>query len=98
MRITEGSLALRASHAVQATLEGHHSITAWAGNDRVQQSQDVRVTMSGADAGARLQQLAGSHASVAAASASAAHTRAMVRQAASHAVHAPVIAPGQLSA
>jgi hypothetical protein len=98
MRITEGSLAFSGSHAVQATLEGHQSVTAWAGSDRVQQSQDVRITMSGADAGAHLQRLVGSQAYAAAASASAAHARAMVRHAASHAVLAPAIAPGQLTA
>jgi hypothetical protein len=98
MRISEGSLAFSASHTVQATLEGHDSVTAWAGSDRAQGSQDVRITMSGADAATHLQQLAGSHGYAAAASASAGHVRAMVRQSASHAAHAPAIAPRQLSA
>jgi hypothetical protein len=99
MRITEGALAFSASHAVQATLEGHHSVTAWAGGDRTQQAQDVRITVSGADASAHLQSLAaGQRAYQAAAAASEAHARAMVRHAASHAVRPPAIAPGQLSA
>lgn len=100
MRISEGSVALSASHAVQATLEGHQSVTAWAGGDRVQETQDVRITLSGADAATQLRQLAGSHAysAAASASASAARVRAMVRQSASHAVRPPAIAPGQLAA
>ena len=98
MRITEGTVAFSASHAVQATLEGHHSVTAWAGSDHVQQSEDVRLSMSGAGAATHLQQLAGSQLNAASASASVAHVRAMVRQSASHAVQAHMIAPGQLSA
>jgi hypothetical protein len=98
MRISEGSLAFSASHAVQATLEGHSSITAWAGSERVQQSQDVRVTVSGADAAVHLQQLAGARAYAATGAAASARVRALVRQSATHAVRSPAVAPGQLSA
>ena len=99
MRITEGTVALRASHAVQATLEGHHTLTAWAGGDRLAQSQDVRVTMSGATAAAHLQALAvGQSAYQAAGASTQAHVRAMLRQASSHAIHPQAIVPGQLSA
>jgi hypothetical protein len=99
MRIIEGTLAFSASHAVAATLEGHHSVTAWAGGDHVQQSEDVRVTMTGADAATHLQTLtAGPRAYQAAAAASEAHARAMQHPAVSHAIRPPSIAPGQLSA
>jgi len=99
MRITEGTVALRSSHAVQATLEGHHTLTAWAGGDRLAESQDVRVTMSGATAAAHLQALAAGQSVYQAAGASTrVHVRAMLRQASSHAIHAQAIAPGQLSA
>jgi hypothetical protein len=99
MRITEGTLAFSASHAVQATLEGHHSVTQWAGGDQTQQSQDVKITVSGAEATARLHSLAaGQRAYQATAAASSAHVRALAHHSASHAVHAIAIAPGQISA
>ncbi|MFN8630601.1 MAG: hypothetical protein U0838_09865 [Chloroflexota bacterium] len=99
MRITEGTLAFSASHAVQATLEGHHSVTQWAGGDQTQQSQDVKITVSGAEASAHLRTLAaGQRAYQATAAASSAHVRAMARRSSSHAVHPVAIAPGQISA
>ena len=98
MRIIEGNLAFSASHAVAATLEGHHSVTAWAGDDHLQQSEDVRITMSGASAATRLQALTAGPTAYQAAAASEAHARAMQHHAVSHAVRPPAIAPGQLSA
>jgi hypothetical protein len=95
MRITEGTVALSASHAVAASLEAHHAVQAWDATGRVQRSEDVKITLSGAQAGARLRQLAADGTGFSmSGSALAARSRATDRAAATH---AHVINPGQMA-
>ena len=54
MRITDSSLDLASSHAVSASLEGRRTVSAWDRTGRVDLSQDVKVTLSGADAASAL--------------------------------------------
>ncbi|MEI7745801.1 MAG: hypothetical protein WCK58_18850 [Chloroflexota bacterium] len=54
MRITDSSLDLASSHSVSASLEGHRQVAAWDKTGRVDLGEDVKVTLSGADAAERL--------------------------------------------
>jgi hypothetical protein len=58
MRITDGTVTLNATHAIEASLEAHHAIDAWDRTGRVQRSEDTKVTISGAHAGATAERLA----------------------------------------
>jgi hypothetical protein len=54
MRITESSLDLASSHTVSASLQGRRQVAAWDRSGRVDLVQDVKITLSGADAAERL--------------------------------------------
>ena len=96
MRITEGTVALGASHTIEASLVAHHEVNAWDKTGQVRQSEDVKITLSGAHAGAKLQQFAANGAGLPASAAVAAvRARAMVQAVAARSRAA---VPGQLTA
>jgi hypothetical protein len=96
MRITEGTVALGASHTIEASLVAHHEVNAWDNTGQVRQSEDVRITLSGAHAGTKLQQLAATGAGLpASAAVTAVGARAMAQPLAAR---SRTVVPGQLTA
>ena len=50
MRITDGTPVFTTAHATTASLEAHRQVTAWDGDRRLELTEDVKVTLSQAQA------------------------------------------------
>jgi hypothetical protein len=59
MRVTDSRLDLAASHTLTTSLDAHRQVSAWDRTGRVELTDDVKVTLSGADASAVLHDEAG---------------------------------------
>jgi hypothetical protein len=57
MRITDGTPVFTAAHTTTASLEAHRQVTAWEGDKRLELTEDVKVTLSQAQANAALGRL-----------------------------------------
>ena len=58
MRVTDGRLDLASSHAYSASLEAHRQVAAWDQTGRVELTQDVRITLSGAETALEMREAA----------------------------------------